>query len=1178
MKSLYNILSIALYEAKTLFRSWFFRIFSLLALVILILLDVVFFALPITSQWMAYGIPASIPYMNLLLLNVAQAVIGVFMASDFLKYDRKLDTTDVVYMRSMTNADYVLGKTLGVLAVFGGLNLLVLIIALVFNVFFADVPVVASAYALYPLLISLPTLIFIFGLTFLLMVIIRSQAVTFIVLLGYIATTLFFLSRKFHYLFDYMAFNVPLMYSDFVGFGDISTILIHRGIYFLAGLGFVFTTILLLWRLPQSRIVNRVSMVLAIGCLAGAVMLGTAYLTRLSDSASLREKMLALSKDLTQTSTVSVHSCGLDLTHTGKEIAVRAGLAFTNKTPEDLERYIFSLNPGLEVTSVTRSGKDIPYTRNLHILSVEPEGALKPGAIDSLTISYRGSINEEACYLDIDDKTREENYRVLFYNLDKRYGFITPDYVLLTHENMWYPEAGIPEGAAYPELKRIDFITFNLSVKTAEGLRAVSQGKVTGIKAGEFVFSPEVPLPQLSLAIGQYETRSLTVSDSTAADTVEYTLYILKGHDYFSQYFNELQPVLAGDKGEKPPASVSDTLTPAAGDTLPSAKRDSLADYEKKTLADLIRDMRTDFENKLDLKYPYRRLSIIETPIQFFACPRLWTPGMETVQPEQVFLPEKGITLTTADFKRMNYFMSRRGQRGGRVMTTEEIQTNLFRQFVQTTFLGGSSVFRGLRSLRRTQSGVLSVGNFAMSLFLPNMGSSYNLFPQYYSYTHNFSSAKWPIFNVAMEFFLAGRIEDQPPPMARLFWGPSPEELANFALEKQTLVEILADPKDKEDVPDVMRLKSVYLFSLLQSELKKENFEKFLKDYLDSHMFTDSRVSEFQTGLKERFALDIETYLDSWLHEKKLAAFIVTDLDCYEVLDQERTRYQVVFKVYNPEPVGGLISVNFRRGGGGFRGFPGQGEQEEERLFRVNAGQNKEIAILLDDSPRAMTINTFVSQNLPSVIQRDFGELKPNKDAKPFEGERVLDQPATMAEPGTVIVDNEDPGFQIHSLASEGYLKKLMDRSNGNEDEYIGIQFWDLPRRWRATTHSDFYGAYKHSAYYIRAGEGGNKVSWKAELPRSGQYDVYYYVTDIRLPWMGRGRGGRGEDIAKDFHFSIYHDDGAAEVKLDTDGAQQGWNLLDTYYFSQGPARVELTDQSKGRMVYADAVKWVEHE
>ena len=189
MLSLSKIWTIALFETKTLLRSWFFRIFSLLALGIIILLNIVLFVSARSSSWALRGIPSAIPYMNLLLLNVVQAVIALFLASDFLKYDKKLDSTEVIYVRSMSNVEYVLGKTLGIFTIFFGLNILILITALIFNLFFIDVQPVAISYIVYPLLISIPTLIYIFGISFLCMVILRSQALTVIVLLGYIAIT-----------------------------------------------------------------------------------------------------------------------------------------------------------------------------------------------------------------------------------------------------------------------------------------------------------------------------------------------------------------------------------------------------------------------------------------------------------------------------------------------------------------------------------------------------------------------------------------------------------------------------------------------------------------------------------------------------------------------------------------------------------------------------------------------------------------------------------------------------------------------------------------------------------------------------------------------------------------------------------------------------------------------------
>ena len=176
---------------------------------------------------MYYGIPSGIPYMNLLLFNLFQAIICVFTASDFLKNDDKFDYTDVIYMRSMTNASYIIGKVIGLFTVFLGINILVAGIALLFNVFFANVPVVTEAYILYPLLLNIPTLVFVIGLTVLLMTIMKNQAVTIVVLIGYCLITIFFLNNRFYHLLAYIALSLSFLYSYFVCFGDLNIVIIQ---------------------------------------------------------------------------------------------------------------------------------------------------------------------------------------------------------------------------------------------------------------------------------------------------------------------------------------------------------------------------------------------------------------------------------------------------------------------------------------------------------------------------------------------------------------------------------------------------------------------------------------------------------------------------------------------------------------------------------------------------------------------------------------------------------------------------------------------------------------------------------------------------------------------------------------------------------------------------------------
>lgn len=119
MTFLSNIQSVAKYESKLLIRSWFFRVFTVLAIGITTLFNFLLFVSEDTyGFWIAMSIPSNIPYLILLLLNTGQAVIAIFLASDFLKRDKKLDTSEVFYVRPLSNAEYVIGKIWGNLACF----------------------------------------------------------------------------------------------------------------------------------------------------------------------------------------------------------------------------------------------------------------------------------------------------------------------------------------------------------------------------------------------------------------------------------------------------------------------------------------------------------------------------------------------------------------------------------------------------------------------------------------------------------------------------------------------------------------------------------------------------------------------------------------------------------------------------------------------------------------------------------------------------------------------------------------------------------------------------------------------------------------------------------------------------------------------------------------------------
>src|SRR3990172_61258 len=440
MLSLYNIWTIARFEIKTLLRSWFFRIFAVGSGAFLLFLNVVLFAEAFeTMPWELRGIPGSIPYFNLSLLTIVQSIMVIFLSSDFLRRDKKLDTTSVVYMRSMTNGDYVLGKITGILTVFLGLDIVVLFFAAIIQILFTDVPFHFMINLYYLLILSIPSLIFIIGLSFVAMILVRNQALTFLILLGYVAVTLFYFHIKMNFAFDLSGFFLPVAYSDLVGFGNVAFIIVQRAIYLFFGLGCIALTIVTFRRLPQSKALGKVVSVLTVFFFCGAGLAAAVHLYQFNQGKQLRQQIIKLEQQEGSEQNLALLSCALKVEQGDRDIAARAKLAVKNEGEEQVNDLYFSLNPGLAVDRIERGDNELELTRNVHSLHVRLIEPLPPGKTDTLVFHYHGRIDENACYADVAEDEREKLNNMNMYKIDKRFSFSSPHYLLLTPESQWYP-------------------------------------------------------------------------------------------------------------------------------------------------------------------------------------------------------------------------------------------------------------------------------------------------------------------------------------------------------------------------------------------------------------------------------------------------------------------------------------------------------------------------------------------------------------------------------------------------------------------------------------------------------------------------------------------------------------------------------------------------------------------
>jgi hypothetical protein len=1194
----YTTWRIALYEAKLLSRSWGFRIFSLLGLACLTVLTVVIGTSASVTPYFMSALSASLPLNSIKLFNVFQGIIAAFLATEFFKRDRRHDTNQVVFTRSFSNIQYTIGKVAGILGVFALLNIAVLLITFVIHFFFSGTVFSVTPYILYPLLISLPTVIFISGASILLITLIRSQAVVFVLMLAYSFLVLVFVGPEMFSLWDSYAFFQPLIYSDFVGSVGLGDFLMVRGIYVFLGFGFIGFSILLSRRLRQSSFPNILVGIFSVLLIFSAVLLGITYVGGKYADLEYRELLRDTSRSVADASTATVTGCNIQLRHGGDSLDATAELELANNTGSSLNSILLSLNPGFKVSEVTCNDEKLRFHREHHLLRVFPMTAFKPEKALKISITYSGSPDERACYLDIPDERWSDAYRLWVYEIPKRSSLVTKNYVLLTPESGWYPVAGLSPGAAFPSPTRRDFVKFSLSVNVSKDMTVISQGASRIEPKTDhaiFLFSPQTPLPQISLTIGEYKQRSIVVDD------VVYSLYYLQGHDYFTPYFDEL---------------------------------------DDEAIAKRIRESKADYEVQMGLDYPYKRLALVEVPIQFYCYDRVWTTAHETVQPQVVLLPEMAALCSGSDFKTMQRFMQYRQRWRDSQPGEKELQENLLNFFIRSTLLNSRNVVGGFMR-----------GGDLRSLFIDNLEPSYEIFPNMVSYHTQIFSSRWPGLNVALEQYIK-EYSSVPRSLFRRFQrGLTGDERINLYLNEHSLAELISDSNsDSHRINQALEAKGKQLPALLESNLENPDldFRAKLGEFIKKNRFQsvpESSFTKFIASLRKkednRNQLEhvkngffISRIIDSWYKDTGSPGFIFEDIQCYQVIaavggsgnkpqkaidnsgkpqdrkpgnrperrnrnnsGESQTLTQVKFRVTNPTEIDGIINISFRyrrrfgrRGGGGE-----QAGEDFSRLITVPAKTTKTVGIVIDQPPGMMSIDTFVSRNIPSVITMPFFNLSEKRDEVPVEMERTEPyRERVNGEGGIYIVDNEDPGFEILNKMKENWLRRNLRQLFGSreEDAYVGLNAFDPPGHWKPAVYQDFYGSFIHSGLLKKAGDGSGRVAWNVELAKTGEYDLYfYYEGESPMMRFMRGRrggpptpggpGGPGDrrrnnpGAGSKKYFLVYHEDGIEEVTVDLKSLEAGWHLIGSYRFPSGKNKVEMTDKNNNPFVTADALKWV---
>lgn len=1109
MISIHKLLTIALYEMRTLLRGWFFRIFAGLSILFIGIFNLVSNLEQTGVPFIYRALPASLPYINLLFLNIGQAIVAVFLASEFLKQDKKNDTVEVIYARSMTNAEYILGKALGILSVFLILNVAILAIGVGFSFLSSDSTQGIFEFLYYPLIISLPTLIYILGLSFFIMIITKNQAITFILLLGYIAVSVFYLDLRFYQVFDFIAYQVPMMKSTIGGFGDFNQILIHRGIYLFIGLAFIFFTITKLDRLPQSKRFSAFPLILSIVFLIAGAYTAYRYIDNKKAIISAKKQMISLNDSYFNYPIVTVDSCIINLVHNGSSLESEVKLNVINPNSENIDTLIFSLNPSLKVTSVVSDNINLSVFRDIQLLKIVIPNGLKHNERKQLTISYKGTIDENICFLDQNLANYKDNFFFVNFRIKKRYSYLTKDFVLLTRDALWYPVSGVGFSSLGPTSYKPGFTNYKLTVTTEPGLTAISQGTLVNNEPGIFQFSTDLPLPQISLLIGDYISYSINV------DSVDYSLFTIKGNDYYVEHFTDLNDSLPG----------------------------------------IIRDLKNEYESKIGFEYPFKRFSLAEVPIQFPLDKHKWSLTSDAVQPEMTFYSEKGVLLEETDFEKRKSRTERNMKRNKEEVGPVELQTRIFKRFARGNFMAPYTERYELDGMDR---------------------NTLSIFPNYLTFVTALESERWPALNLALQTYLKDRYSNPISSYRWLFTDLSKSERINLELKKNSLASHSKLPDKTEDNEEsisnyeLITTKGEYLFSVFRARYGDVEFNALLDSIVASNGQRSFSLTEFDSAMLSDFNETIIDDVDDWYNGINLPGFLVKDLETYKVMVDEHTKYQVKFKISNPELADGIITINIDLYDPNDRGNSNDKPPDFSKKVFIPAQSAKEVGFIFNTEPVRMNIYTHISLNLPNNIIYDFGAFNETRKTDVFDGIANCESFENLVKDGEIIVDNEDSLFNYYHESKKSYLKTLIDSKKDPGYGYSRIRWWEPPPEWERVLRSGFYGKYVRSAMYTSSGKGERTTTWKAPIDKEGYYDVYCHVEKINV-------SRRRQRKKADYNFSVFHEGGVEKINLTDGDLENGWNYLGTFFVTPSTAKVELNNSSVGTMVFADAIKWIEN-
>ncbi|HAM85888.1 MAG TPA: hypothetical protein DCP35_18430 [Butyricimonas sp.] len=845
------ILLIAHYEGKLLCRNFIF-----LLLCGFMLLGITVFHVFLQSDWRVFeytvNLPSGMPYANAYLWGIMQSFLVIFVVGDFVYRDNIEKTNDVFLARDFSNLEYLTGKLVGVVVAFLVLNVISMFICMLIHLFASSFKFNVGLYLFYLLTVSLPALLFMSGLAFMMKIWIKFRFFAFTVLVIFFLLSLFVFSTKALGVFDCMASRVPHIFSSMVGHPAMGSYLLHRLVFVLVGVGCFVISVYGFKRLPNNIGRSRRLGVVGLVFVLLGFLTGWLYWLPHQVMRETRSDWIAIQKKYDAYPKVKIDQHEIKYDIHGEKILAHSVISVRNSNSFRVDTVIFYLNPSLEITSVTAGNCDLNFTRNQQI--VEIEKSLYPDERSELELSYSGAIDPQICYLDISpERYDEQEQDELFACYGKKFVFTGKAFTLLTPEVLWYPVSKPVTELMNPYVNTSEYTDYTLTVVPAQGNTVVSQGELT-VSGDTSYFTNNRKLQGITLISGQFFRDS----------------FRLAGNPLLFEFYGTKKSMLGS----------------AWGDYLQALE------WSLKRTSTVLQWMSPGG------KYPFDKLAFVEEPVSFYAFERSWKEKNDYVHPEmQLYREWRGVV--PSEFRR----------RMKKVKTKEEKSEEWFQKYilseeymsrVQKHDVPELSVKEILFNSKQERDRMWSE-----KLFSAWPDNKYSIRPLLMTCGTLITSDEVPVIHrmitimqrqaeereMALSDKLSYHWEGVKFLMHHSLWDALHMDSASFCMES------------------VIYLKALQLQRYILTQVAWTDFSAFMDHFLKEHPFQEVSLDYFLDVFQARFNWDLREYIPQWLHERGVPKLLVRNFHMRRIQTENSEKRFVHFKVWNPTGVDAIVSL-----------------------------------------------------------------------------------------------------------------------------------------------------------------------------------------------------------------------------------------------------------------------------